>query len=349
MKLLRLLFCLSLSIAFNADAQVKIIPFHNYVNVRGGINHSYYTFTIKKKATVAFLGGSITYNEGWRNKVCNYLKDHYPETNFRFITAGIPSLGSLPYAFRLKNDVLDSGKIDLLFLEAAVNDETNGTDSVVQVKALEGIIRHARKSNPSVDIIMMSFADPGKTRTYDEGKIPTSVANHELVAAHYRLPSINLAKAVRDKLKNAEFDWIKDFKDLHPSPFGQELYFSAIKELFAESEKVFRRLVMVKRHSKLPKPLSPKNFSEGDYFDIKLAEYNEGWKMDNNWNPQDHIDTRAGFVNVPVLSSVSLGAVLKLKFKGTAVGMAILSGPDAGIVNYRIDNGPEKQVDLFTQ
>ncbi|WP_316788587.1 SGNH/GDSL hydrolase family protein [Pedobacter frigoris] len=349
MKLLRLLFFLSLSIAFNADAQVKIIPFANYVNVRGGINHSYYAFTIQKKATVAFLGGSITYNSGWRNKVCNYLKDRYPQTDFHFIAAGIPSLGSLPHSFRLKFDVLDSGKIDLLFLEAAVNDEANGTDSLVQVKALEGIIRQARKSNPSIDIIMMSFADPGKTKAYDEGKIPTSVANHELVATHYRLPSINLAKAVRDKMRNDEFDWNKDFKDLHPSPFGQELYFNAIKELFSETETVFRRQVMVKKHAKLPKPLTPKNFSDGNYLDIKLAEYDKGWKLDNDWTPEDHIGTRAGFVNVPVLSSASPGAVLKLKFKGNAIGMAILSGADAGIVNYRIDNGPEKQLDLFTQ
>ncbi len=29
--------------------------------------------------------------------------------------------------------------------------------------------------------------------------------------------------------------------------------------------------------------------------------------------------------------------------------MAIVSGSDAGIVKYSIDNGPEQQIDLFTE
>ncbi|RLJ80318.1 sialidase-1 [Pedobacter alluvionis] len=31
------------------------------------------------------------------------------------------------------------------------------------------------------------------------------------------------------------------------------------------------------------------------------------------------------------------------------MGIAILSGPDAGALHYRIDNGEEKMIDLYTQ
>ena len=118
----------------------------------------------------------------------------------------------LPHAFRLQRDLLDSGKIDLLFLEAAVNDRANGTDSLTQIQSLEGIIRHAKTANPNMDIIMMSFADPDKLQDYDQGKKPVEIINHELVADHYQLPSLNLAKEVRDKIQQKEFSWTYDFK-----------------------------------------------------------------------------------------------------------------------------------------
>jgi sialidase-1 len=110
----------------------------------------------------------------------------------------------------------------------------NGTDSLTQVRDLEGIVRHAKRVNPLMDIMMMSFADPDKSSDYAKGKIPAEVANHELVAQYYNLPSINLAKEVYDKIKNKEFSWENDFKDLHPSPFGQELYFVTMKSLLQQ-------------------------------------------------------------------------------------------------------------------
>ena len=33
-------------------------------------------------------------------------------------------------------------------------------------------------------------------------------------------------------------------------------------------------------------------------------------------------------------------ATLKLKFNGTAIGMFVVAGPDAGVVEYSIDGGP---------
>jgi len=336
------------SIAFSCAAQLKVLPFSDYLQVRNGLNHAYRQIEYNKKATVAFLGGSITFNEGWRNMVCDYLRKQYPDARFQFIAAGIPSLGSLPHAFRFQQDVLDSGKVDLLFLEAAVNDQVNGTDSITQVRALEGIIRHAKANNPKVDIIMMSFADPDKTNQYNQGRTPLSVANHEKIAAYYGLPSINLAKAVRDKLQNKEFDWNRDFVDLHPSPFGQKLYFEAIKTLLTESHKINLKKSRKKNSHNLPVPLDQSNFSRGSYYSINKANLDGDWKLIQSWKPTDQLGTRNKFVNIPLLESSSPGATLTLDFKGTAIGMAVVSGGDAGMVKYRIDNGPEKQIDLFT-
>ena len=350
MKKVILCFLVSLICSAQAIGQNKTLPFSKYITQRKGIANAYTAISVKKNATVAFLGGSITYNDGWRNKVCAYLKERFPATKFHFIAAGIPSLGSLPHTFRLGQDVLDSGKVDLLFLEAAVNDQVNGTDSVTQVRSLEGIARHAKTSNPFMDIVLMSFADPDKTKQYDSGITPTSVANHELIAGYYKLPSINLAKAIRDKLANNEFSWEKDFKDLHPSPFGQELYFEAIKDLLSSNfAALSKQGIKAQKALKLPALLNKGSFTRGRYLNIENAVDERGWELVKSWTPTDGLGTRPGFVKVPMLVGTAAGSSFALKFKGNAIGMAIASGSDAGILNYSIDGGAEKQVDLFTQ
>lgn len=336
--------------SFTEATTAQTLPFSPYIKTREGLSNTTYLLKKGQPVTVAFLGGSITYNPGWRDLVCNYLKTTFPKTQFHFVSAGIPSLGSLPHAFRLQRDVLDSGRIDLLFLEAAVNDQVNGTDSITQVRALEGIIKHARKSNPYMDLIMMSFADPDKTTLLQQGKTPVSVANHELVATYYRIPSINLARAVSDKLANKEFDWNKDFVDLHPSPFGQQLYFTAIKALLsAELEGLDSGGSSYIKHPVKNKPLDKANFANGSYLNIKNALHGSDWKINSNWVPKDGLGTRPGFVNVPVLMSDKPNSPLTLTFKGKAIGIAIVSGSDAGIITYQVDNGPQKQIDLFTE
>ncbi len=40
---------------------------------------------------------------------------------------------------------------------------------------------------------------------------------------------------------------------------------------------------------------------------------------------------------------------LILKFEGNAVGIAVAAGPDAGIIEFRIDGGEWKKQDLFTK
>ena len=128
-------------------------------------------------------------------------------------------MGSTPGAFRLQDDVLAKGKIDLLFVEAAVNDATNSRNAKTQIRGMEGIVRHALQSNPEMDIIMMHFVDPDKMAAYNRGEEPEVILQHEKVADYYKIASINLAKEVNNRILNGEFSWKDDFKDLHPLSF----------------------------------------------------------------------------------------------------------------------------------
>jgi sialidase-1 len=321
-----------------------------HFNLRHGLANSRVKFERNKKGRVAFLGGSITYNPGWRNMVCQYLQQRFPQTEFDFVAAGIPSTGSTPGAFRLMRDVFKNGPVDLLFEEAAVNDATNGRTDIEQIRGMEGIVRQARRLNPEIDIILMTFVDPEKMKAYNEGSIPAVVRNHEKVAEHYQLPSLNLALEVTERIDAGQFDWPNDFRNLHPSPFGQNVYFRSMKLLLdkAWAEPLSENITTTSN----PMPagsLDSFSYFRGRYVDIGQAELIEGFVYDKAWNPRDGKGVRKGFVDVPVLKADRPGAVLKLKFEGTAIGMFVTCGPDVGIIEYSVDNSAFRQVDQFTQ
>src|SRR5260221_2423947 len=134
-------------------------PDRSYFSVGRALNEFYSRVITRKAATVGFLGGSITYNPGWRDKVCAWLQGRFPETKFRFIAAGISLLGSLSHAFRVQRDLLDSGRVDLLFLETAVYDRVNGTDSLSPARALGGGVRHVKKGYSDGHVIINGLFD----------------------------------------------------------------------------------------------------------------------------------------------------------------------------------------------
>ena len=321
----------------------------NYHQMQGGLHNCRIRFEQDKKGRVAFLGGSITYNTGWRDSICLYLKRRFKETEFEFIFAGIPSMGSTPGAFRLKRDVLSNGRIDLLFEEAAVNDATNGRTPEEQIKAMEGIIRHLRKSNPAIDIVMMHFVDPDKMKDYRDGIEPEVIKNHNQVANHYNIPTINMAKEVTERIGNGEFTWDTDFKNLHPSPFGQGVYARSIIQFLDNAfsghigfdDKITNHI--------LPEKLNQFCYDNGDLVNISSMELTKGWNIDPSWKPKDGIMVRKNYSDVPMLICEEPGRILHMKFKGNVIGIAVAAGQDAGIIEYRIDKNRWHRLNLFTR
>jgi pimeloyl-ACP methyl ester carboxylesterase/lysophospholipase L1-like esterase len=321
----------------------------DYHHMRNDLKNSQIKFSRNRKGRVAFLGGSITYNPGWRDSISDYLVKRFPEIEFEFINAGIPSMGTTPAAFRLERDVLSHGTIDLLFVEAAVNDATNRRTEAEQIRGMEGVIRQLLRSNPEIDIVMMHFVDPGKIESYNNGVVPEVITNHNKVAQHYNISTINLAKEVTDRINNNEFTWEDDFKNLHPSPFGQGVYsYSMIQFLSnAYSGHIDPDDKIVSRD--LPSGIHPFAYDKGQLLDVSEARFSKNWHIDSNWNPNDGAKTRSNYVNVPMLIGNVPGSSLKFKFKGSTIGIAVAAGPDAGFIEYRIDKGEWKELNLFTR
>lgn len=316
--------------------------------LRGDYRNSYQMFEKERVGTVAFLGGSITEMKGWRDMICEDLKQRFPYTKFTFIDAGIPSTGSTPGAFRLADDVLSKAKVDLLFVEAAVNDDTNGFNAIEQVRGMEGIVRHALLSNPSMDIMMLHFIYDPFIPKLDGGQMPDVILNHERVANHYLIPSVNLATEIAARMREGEFNW-EQFGGTHPKPLGHAYYAATINKVLDE---MYASCVAagpaVKPHVLPAVPLDGYSYTNDKLVDIRQAHINKGWQLVPSWTPRLIAETRPGFVDVPMLETDRPGAKLTLDFEGTAVGIFCVSGPAAGILEYSIDGAPFKKLDTFT-
>lgn len=332
-----------------AEAPAAALPRgHDYFVLRDGLQNCRLAFEKQRRGRVVFLGGSITAGGGWRDQVSGWLRQRFPETTFEFINAGIGSLGSVPHAFRLERDVLSHGPVDLLVVEAAVNDTANGTDPERMRRAMEGIVRHVRTANPLTDIVHLHFVMPEHIADYRAGSIPAAVREHERIAEAYGNPSLNLALEVTERIDAGQFSWDADFKNLHPSPFGHRLYAASIVRL-ADAAWAGPLSTEPRPHPLPTTPVDGACYDRARLTPVSAARVLQGFRMEDSWKPSDKAGTRAGFVGVPALVGTQPGDAFEFDVDGTAAGLFITSGPDAGRIECSVDGGPYRSTDTFTR
>jgi hypothetical protein len=337
------------------DASVRFIMDHTdvlprsreYYKLRDGLTNCRAKFEQEKVGRVAFLGGSITFNPGWRDELTRYLQQRFPDTKFDFIAAGIPSLGSVANAFRLERDVLSQGPVDLLFVEAAVNDDGACAGHPEQMlRGMEGIVRHVRTVSPRTDIVQMHFVTPEFIADCNAGKVPLPIAAHEKVADAYGCTSLNLALEVAERIKAREFVWA-DFANVHPAPYGQRVYANSMMRMLDAAWSV--PSAAVKPHP-LPKtPVDPFSYYAGRFGKLDTATLTKGFSLVPDWTPTVPLETRPGYVHVPTLSATEPGSEFQFEFDGNAAGLMIGSGPDSGIIDVSVDGGAPRKIDTLTK
>ena len=316
--------------------------FGERVEIRGSLDHSRAQFQEKKTGRVAFIGGSITEMDGYRPMVSDILKKRFPETAFDFVNAGIASTCSTTGAFRLATDVLASGAPDLLFIEFAVNDDQDAAHTRAEcIRGLEGIIRHARRANPKMDIVVTHFVNEGMLKTLQAGGTPLTIEAHEAVTKHYGISTINLAAEVAAEITDGKLTW-QQYGGVHPAPFGNAICARMIDELLTRAWAAPRG-----ENAALPPPLDPLNYEAGRFIDPKLAKSKSGWTLAiPEWTKLAG-SKRDRFTSIPMLTATEPGAEGTLEFEGTAVGAYVVAGPDAGIVEASVDGGSPRTVNLY--
>ncbi len=337
-----------LLLLFALVADVTAAESPTNVSYRGSLNNSRIRFERDKRGHVAFIGGSITEMNGYRPMVCEMLRQRFPETKFQFTDAGIASTCSTTGAFRLDADVLSKGRVDLFFIEFAVNDDQDAGHARREcIRGLEGIIRHTRHHNPHADIVVTYFTNPGMVETLQASKVPLSIAAHADVCRHYNVSTIDLAKEVAERIAADKLTW-KQYGGTHPAPLGNRIGADMIDGLLGVAWKgPPTATTALLPHESPTAPLDPRNYEKGKFLDPSTASAASGW----TWHVPDWKNLagscRSRFSREKLLCATQVGSEVTLKFTGRAVGAYVLAGPDGGILEARIDDGQARHVDLY--
>lgn len=320
----------------------------DFVCSRGTLQNSLRRFAVEKVGHVAFLGGSITEMKGYRPKVQQWLQQRFPDTDFTFTNAGIASTGSTTGAFRVRRDVLDQGPVDLFLVEFAVNDDQDEELSAADcIRGMEGIIRQVRHHNPAADIVMVQFVNESMLHRLNEDRPIVSVRQHEKVARHYGISSVNLPRLLNWKIQNDEMSW-EQYGGTHPKDAGNQLAADqVIAILQAGWEGRPPENVSMQKHEIPQQPLDRSSYDRGHLLPVNAVSLDDGWQVSiPDWKSLPG-SKRQRFVDRDLLHSTTAGSTAEFEFVGTAVGAYVLAGPDAGVIECSIDGGPWQSIDLF--
>ena len=303
-----------------------------------------------KHVRIAYLGGSITAQGGWRPLTLAWFRKQYPDAKIDEINAAIGGTGSDLGVFRLAHDVLRH-KPDLLFVEFAVNDGGAPPDRIH--RAMEGIVRQTLANDPSTDICYVYTLTQHMLKDLQGGKYPRAASAMEALADHYRIPSIHMGlhvarlekagtlvfKAAKPKTdperKALEGKVLFSADGVHPyTDSGHRLYLDAVVRAM---EKIKLAGKPVPRT--VPAPLVADNWERARLIPLSDVSLAGGWeKLTDSHTLVRRFGKRLG----SLWKTNRAGATISLRFKGTMVGVYDLLGPDCGQVIVRLDDQPQR-------
>ncbi len=315
---------------------------------RGGLANTFAKLKAGAAVRIAYLGGSITAQPGWRPKTFAWFQHQFPTADLHEINAAIGGTGSDLGVFRLQHDVLNDHP-DLLFVEFAVNDGGAPPDQIV--RCMEGIVRRTWRDDPATDICFVYTLAGNMLQTLQAGRFPRSASVMEKVADHYGIPSIHMGLEVArlekegrlifkadkprtDAERAAVGDRILFSPDgVHPYPdTGHQLYLEAMVRSMEKIQGVGK-----KGPHALPAPLAADNWEDARMIPLDRATLGPGWKQLDETNRL----VRSFGKRLPGLwMATKPGTSLSFRFRGTTARIYDLVGPDCGQLIVQLDDRP---------
>ncbi len=299
---------------------------------------------------VAYFGGSITAQEGWRVQSLAWLNKRFPASSFTEINAAIGGTASDFGVFRLNEHVLKFDP-DLIFVEFAVND--GGLSTKETMRAMEGIVRQIWEHNPSIDICFVYTIHGRYLEVEKDGILPKAAIAMEQVADAYGIPSVNFGREVCRQIaagklilkgSSIEENGVAVFSpdEVHPYPetghvIYQQVLAKAIDEMAEQKKKP--------RKHKLSRPISENYFRNTHLVDFTQAELKGNWKIDETDGHPLFGKFNKYLKTIGVGSET--GSTLTVRFNGTAIGIYDIMGPNAGEIMVKIDDQEAKTLRRF--
>jgi len=345
----RLIILLFLPVAMSAQAQDEALSDAVECRARQGLPNFFKKVRSGQSVRIAYLGGSITAQQGWRPKTLDWFRKEFPKAEISEINAAIGGTGSDLGVFRLRQDVLDH-KPDLLFVEFAVNDGGAPVHRIHQ--AMEGIVRQTFKADQAIDICFVYTLVGEWTQTLRDGKFPNAASAMEAIADLYDIPSIHMglqvavlegegkllfkgAKPKTEAEKKALGDKILfSPDDVHPyEDSGHALYLQAVVRGMAQMGQAGKP-----GPHPLPKPFTADHWQAAKMVSLNQAVLSSGWKK---LDPSENTLAKRFQNRMPEMFYTNKpGETITIQFKGTGLRIYDLLGPDCGQINVTIDDQP---------
>lgn len=345
------LFCIPLfsqsrdSVFHKKDFPVfKMQEFHQ----RGGLPNVFHAIATKRQVRIAYIGGSITAaKEGWRDLTFSWFRSTFPLTAFYQTDATIGGTGSNLGVFRFERDVLVH-KPDLIFIEFAVNDMGQSREDVL--RSMEGIIRQAWHALPKTDICLVYTTAGPFAPDLAKGKPKHTSEAMEELANYYGIPSIHMGMEVArlyaqgklvlraEPAENARtIVFTRD--NTHPlSESGHPIYAAVVIKYLEK----MRHKATENEHIVL-KPYVPDNMENAQMVEVEKTRLEGDWQKLSDSN---EIRQLAWARFTPVLYKANPGAVMRFRFKGSALGFYDAIGPGVGIIEVTVD-GTKREISRF--
>ena len=317
-------------------------------NKRGGLPNIFHTIASQHQIKIAYLGGSITgADNGWRQLTYDWFRLKYPEKAFYQLNYAVGGTGSVLGVFRL--DAMLAEKPDLIFVEFAVNDE-NDMSVNRRVLAMEGIVRKTWSVLPNTDICFLyTTAKRFCDTMIQKGKRMDAVLDHEKIASHYSIPSIDMGLTVVRMASEG-----KVVLSANPSENANKIVFWGTGDDYhplAESGHALYAGTIVKYLEQMSSSLSGKKhqlppvYRADNWTDSKML-FPQQTQIAGNWVSFDDNKKDQLGGPVPSLYKAMPGATMSFKFIGTELGIYDVIGPGSGSIDVTID-GQTQEVKRF--
>lgn len=340
-----------------ADTPFPLVPAQECRPRAGWPNFLAKAATAGAELRIAYLGGSITAQPGWRPKSLAFFRQMFPAATFTEINAAIGGTGSDLGVFRLQGDVLDH-RPDLLLVEFAVNDGGASPEQIF--RCMEGIVRQTWRAWPDCDIGFVYTLTEALAPAMLDGKFQRSASAMEQIAGHYGIPTIHLAMEVAQLAKAGRLLWRAPLPktdaekhalgdkvvfapdSVHPHvETGHELYLQAIVRSFQP----IRAASRTPGPHRLPAPHTATNYERARLLPISAARLTPAFAA---LDPKTDAFGKRWATRLPHLHrSVESGATLTFRFKGTRVAIYDVIGPDSGQVRVTLDDRPPEVKSRF--
>jgi lysophospholipase L1-like esterase len=319
---------------------VRMAEAADFYHVRGGIPNSQYYFQANAVGNqyLFFIGNSVLAGTGLKDpnlrysvQMVNGFKKHFPEAAISETRHMQPG-GSWFGQFRCSRgqpvfgEVICSGH--LAILDFAADDRKA---DVEQVKpSLEGLVRQITRYRATHSQILVYTLTPEMLQAYTAGKTPEYIRVGEQIAAHYGIPSLNLAQYAAEKIIAGEISFVAFSADgVNPTDAGAKLYADAVAK-FVDALLAAHPVPDKPRRRSLPPPLFPETNDNGQI----VAYEDQAVKRTGGWKP-GQASPIGPFRHL--LVSDELGATLALKFKGSEIGVLDVVDKDSADYEYAVD------------